>query len=221
MGLSLPPNILKRTLRLILVASLLALSDVSVAGVLVSPGVHWKSFSFRPKDAEATPNYYGYGGSLRFGYSLAQVFDLTLFGSYTPAQLESASSPTEPDALHRFVGVALGLRIASSVFIEGRVGRLDYSLMQHKHPDEISGHWAGVGSGASIGGIIVAGKSHFWQVTLDADVGTKMQKVDATADDKQVRNVDAMSLSLAYVFNHFYNSSVDNSSIGAFLLNSF
>lgn len=184
-------------------------------GVLISPGVHSKAFSFRPNGDEATPNYFGYGGSLRLGYSVAQVLDLALFYSYTPGRTDSAWNPANGDALHRFGGIALGLRIAKSVFVEGRVGRLDYSLLTHSNPNEIGGHYTGLGAGGSVGGIIPVNASHFWQITLDADVGSKMHMLGETGED--TRSIDAVSLSLAYVFNHFFNSNIDNSSVGAFL----
>ena len=90
-------------------------NQLALAGALVSPGVHWKSFSFRPLEQEPTPNYFGYGGSLRLGYSWAQVLDMALFGSYTPSQLNGADDPMAASAVHRFAGVALGVRIKQSI----------------------------------------------------------------------------------------------------------
>ena len=191
------------------------------AGALVSPSVRWGAYAFRPVDQESTPNYFGVGGGLRVGYSIGQTVDLSLFYDYMPGKLEHSATPFEHTSALSFGGFELGLRILESLFLAGRVGRMDFHLFERTDPNEVGGHWAGLGAGGSVGGIVKVGASRFWQVSLDANSGTSLNDVDESAlgssGERKVRQMDNFCLSVAYVFNHFYNSSVDNSSVGSFL----
>ncbi len=167
------------------------------AGVLLSPAARWQSIAFRPIDAETTPNYYGYGGSITAGYSFGQDFDLAGYFAYTPATREEAQFGKE-DALLMSYGIELALRFNNSVYFALRGGEATYRLLGPALEGEVAGRWAGPVFGVSLGAIQPFNKQNFLQASLDLAYAT-MARADADSDAD--RKLDAFSVTLAYVFN--------------------
>jgi len=171
------------------------------AGWLVTTALHWKTFSFAPVEEEATPNYYGYGGQLNFGYSFNQVFDLAVFGNYTPGQLKNPEIGQEDASLMGYGG-ELGLRLFKAIYFAGRGGSYKYNLIHQHKDEEVDGRWQGTGGELAIGAIFSMHKSKtsYWQVSLDYG-----KFIMQNADDPETgaRKIDAISVNFGYVFNSF------------------
>ena len=182
-------------------ALLCSWTAVAEAGALVSPSVRWGAYAFRPLEQESTPNYFGVGGGIRAGYSIGQTVDFALFYDYIPGKLEHSGTPIEHTSALSFGGFEVGFRILESLFLAGRVGRMDFHLFDRTDPNEIGGHWAGLGAGGSVGGIVKIDRSKFWQVSLDANSGTSLNDVDdgasGSSGERQIRQIDNFCLSVA------------------------
>lgn len=187
-------------------------ASVAEAGILVSTAIKWTSFSARPVSTEATPNYYGYGGELTLGYSVGQVFDIAGFGSYTPGQRKNPEFGVDDATLVTYGGV-LGLRFASSVYLGIKGGTSAYSIQKVTDENDIDHRHEGLGGGISIGAISAASKQSFFQTTFDL-----MHHVLKSTDDSSVtRRFDAVSISVAYVFNEQTSAMVKNKIFKSFL----
>lgn len=189
-------------------------TNVAQAGWLAVVGTHWKTFSFEPKDDEKTPNYYGFGARLGLGYSFNQVFDVDLWGEYTPGRLKSAEIGIEDSVLGGYGG-ELAFRIQKTIFIGLRGGGFFYNLVSQKDENEIDGRWAGVGGILSIGASFANSKESFWQVTLDSSY-ISLSAEESTEGEEEDRVINAFSVSLAYAFNQ-YRTSRPSGFFGNFL----
>ncbi len=169
----------------------------ALGGVLLIPAVRWQSYAFRPLAAEATPNYYGYGAGLTFGYSFNQVVDTAIFTSYSPGTLKQAKF-LEEDAVLISYGGEVALRLFQTVYVAVRAGEFTYRLLTPTRADEVQGRWRGPGVGFSLGAQRLFAKHSGFQASVDVTYAT-MSRADAAADEK--RKIDAFSLTLAYVFN--------------------
>ena len=189
-------------LRLLFVTlGMLSFSLVCQAGVLFSIGPNWNNFVFEPEAKEDTPNYYGYGGRIAWGYSVAQVFDLGLYTHYTPGQLKEASV-MDADASLLDYGAELGVRIFDLLYIGTRAGVWKYQLFKSKEDGEIAGKWMGLGGSASVGMIMPISKRASWQTSLDLGQAT-MRKVNNTATDTSTGNkkLSRISITVGFVYN--------------------
>jgi hypothetical protein len=206
-----------RCLNLILAAVVLSSASFAEAGFLLAPGAKWATFSARPEGAEATPNYYGYGGELTLGYSAHQVFDIAVFGSYIPGRRKSPEFGADDVSLVTWGGV-LGFRFASSVYLGFKGGQSAYSVQKITDETEISGRYEGLGGGVSIGAISALSKQTFLQTTFDImhHVLTSTGEV-ADGESAPKRRFDAVSISVAYVYNGYSSSFVQNKIFKSFL----
>lgn len=180
-------------------------SSVLEAGPYATLGPNWNNFVFEPLEEEETPNYYGYGGRLSFGYSVRQVWDLGLYGHYSPGRLESAAM-SQADALLYHVGAETALRIGKAVYIGVRGGPASYSLQNKVLATEVDGDWAGVMGQGSLGLLLPTSKSTAWQASLD------IGQASMTASDgssTKARTLSHISLTLAFVYNGYLSSGVD------------
>lgn len=186
------------------------------AGVFLTLGPNWNNFVFEPEAKESTPNYFGYGGRISWGYSIGQVLDLGVYSQYAPGKLKVASA-LDGDAALLDYGGELGIRILNLLFIGGRGGVWRYQLYKKTMDDEISGKWMGLGGAASMGMIMPVTKRSAWQVSLDVGQAN-MRKIDNTPEDfgTNFRKLSKVSITLAFVYN-----DDDSTSVTANLLNSF
>lgn len=198
----------------------LALSALSAgqarAGVLVSAAAKWGSFAARPLDSEPTPNYYGLGLGMNFGYSFSQVFDVTFFSHYLPAHLEASKLGAE--GAHMFsYGGEIGLRFSQSVFLAIRAGSGRYKLIQEQQSDdleEVAGSWQGPAGGFSVGAVHPLDKENFFQTSLDVLHAITVDN-DNLVDGK--RRFDLFTISVSYVFIGYKSRLMDNSIFSDFI----
>jgi len=170
----------------------------AAAGFLWQMGGTWESLSLRPVAEEPTPNYYGYGVQMVYGYSFWGVWDLGLTMAYAPLQQESAGLGQEDLQWISYGGV-MGLRFGQAVYIGLKGLVQQYDLIRQKSDDEVDGSWRGNGAQLSLGGFWPMGtrKGHLLQVNLDLGMAT-LNRQDA-ADRKRV--VDTFGVSFHYVFS--------------------
>lgn len=184
---------------LLLLAALFSLE--SFAGPLASVSLSWNSFSFAPKEEEATPNYYAYGPGLKLGYSFGQVFDVVAYGSYLPAKRRRAAFGKEDVNLFGYGG-ELAFRFDKAVYFNVHGGPYKYQLIHRTRDDELSGEWAGIGGGLGLGAIFPVNKSNFWQVSLEfTHIGVTLKDEIEAYETNEKRTMDVFTVALAYVFN--------------------
>ncbi len=189
-------------------------STQAIAGFLVSPSASWTNFSFRPLDDEPTPNYYGYGGKLVFGYSHRQKLDLGLSVQYTPATLAAAKF-LKGDATLTAYQLEIGTRISESVYIGLHGGKIYYSLRKEQEENEVPGSYKGNTAGFELGAMFRIDKARFWQISVDIAYVDMEGGEDKLNPKKRI--LDIFCLRLAYVYNHYQNSSIEGSAIGKFM----
>jgi hypothetical protein len=193
----------------------LAFAGTAEAGWYVTPAVKWSSFAARPEGNEPTPNYYGYGGALSFGYSAKQVFDLGAYGQYLPGTRREAD-PSDVQASLVSYGGELGLRIAESVYLGFRGGASTYHMMKPDptRADELTGTWSGSSGGMALGAVSKVSKNSFFQTSVEF-----MQHVVANAKDSDLgkRRFDSFALSVQYVFNSEKSYLIENTMFKNFL----
>lgn len=185
------------------------------AGFLIAPGVKWGSFSARPEGTEATPNYQGIGGELTVGYSVNQVFDLAVFGSYIPGSRKTPEFGVDDVSLIN-AGASIGLRFASSVYLGIKGGHSAYAVQNARDENEINTRHEGIGYGVSIGAIGELSKENFLQTTFDLTHHV-LTSTDDTPGVVAKRRFDGVSITVAYVFNGHSNSTVKNGIFKSFL----
>lgn len=178
--------------------------DAARAGWLVVPGMYWQTYSVRPLAAEQTPNYTGYGARLTLGYSVNQVLDFGLFGAGGSGARDSGGLPGESQL--GWYGGELGLRLAEAVYFGLRGGQAVYNLDSAEFEGEPLGQWLGVGGGVSLGAILKMSRRTAWQVTFDLSHA----ELAAPTPAGEPRHLDAVSLTIGYVFNGFHNSRIEN-----------
>lgn len=205
----------------------------ATAGVLASASARWNSFSFAALEDEVTPNYYGYGIGLNFGYSLAQILDIGAYGTYTPGRFKNAELFRE-DAQLMGYGAEVGLRIAKAVYFGVHGGSYQYNLVHQRTDDEVLGSWGGTGVGVMLGAFFPINKSKYWQVGLDfarinvtpqndlakAYVDTSSSNEDeaaAPADTSKTRQIDSIAVNLTYLLNGYVNSRESGGLFDSFL----
>ena len=190
-------------------------------GVLVEFGPTWNNFVFEPVAKEDTPNYYGYGATGAFGYSIGQVWDVNFFAGYSPGRLNSASA-SQPDASLTRYGVGTGFRILGVLFVGGRGGFWDYKLSRKALETEMDGSWSGLGGEASIGLLLPVGKLTSWQLTLDGGQAT-VSKMNKRAEDTNVTNrkLSHVSVSLSFVYNGASLASGEDALLNSFVKSMF
>lgn len=191
------------------------MSIPAFAGVLLSIGPNWNNFVFEPEKDEKTPNYYGYGGRMSFGYSVARVWDLALYGHYSPGKLNAAAG-TEEDARFYHMGFETGLRIAKAIYLGVRGGPALYRLVQQNEATEIPGQWTGTTGQVSLGILLPVNKASSWQASLD--IGQTNLKPSDDAGSKP-RTLSQISLTLAFVYNGYESTAVDTAIFNNWLKN--
>lgn len=194
-----------------IILAFLASTPVS-AGVLAQGALKWQTLALRPLTDEPTPNYYGYGGELQFGYSFARKFDLALYTSYTPMRLKSATFGAS-DLITFDYGITTGFRIAQTVYVGVRGGWMHYDLNKKVKEEEIDGTWRGFCGFFELG--------TYWPVTKPASLQLglllghgSMERVDAT--DKK-RFIDTFGVTMTYVYNKVDSVKFGNSFISDFV----
>lgn len=196
--------------------AVLSLSAASArAGILLSLGPNWNNFVFEPLEKEETPNYYGYGARASFGYSIQRVWDLALYGHYSPGKISVASALKE-DARFYHMGAETGLRIAKAVYIGVRGGPALYRLLKQNEDSEIPGQWTGYNIQGSLGLILPTSKAAGWQTSLDLGQATLRPSDDSSA---KPRTLSQVSLTLAFVYNGYQTSSVDTAILNNWIKN--
>jgi hypothetical protein len=191
-------------------------SETSFAGLLFTIGPNWNNFVFEAEKNEDTPNYYGYGARMSWGYSVAKVADFGIYAQYTPGRLNSATPP-RTDAVVMDYGAELGLRVLNVFYLGARGGMWKYQLYRAYEDAEVRGSWMGLGGTASLGMIMPISKRSAWQTTFDVGQAV-MQKLNVTpADaDSNYRKLSRVGVTLSLVYN-----DDDITSVGSSLLKSF
>jgi hypothetical protein len=208
-----------RRLALILSAYFLGLlgwADSCRAGYLFTLGPNWNNFVFEAEQNEDTPNYYGFGGRVSWGFSVAQVADFALYAQYTPGRLSSATPP-RTDAVVMDYGAEFGVRLLDVLYLGLRGGMWKYQLFKSYEEREIDGAWLGLGGSASLGMIMPVSKRMAWQTSLDIGQAV-LQRLQGAPDDAgtNYRKLSRVGVTLSLVYNDDDVSSVADS-----LLNSF
>ena len=188
------------------------------AGVMMGAGPYWQSYTFKPLEREATPNYRGYGFGGNFGYSIDQVVDCDFFAGYTPSRPGAASLAKETARLYQY-GAGFALRLDEAVYIGVHGGRYNYRLI-HASPGvtgEIAGEWQGVGGMISLGAFMLRRKEQMSQVTFDLG-SAALKPLHPLADGtKPARHIDTFSISIKIIFNRFENHSFSSLFSSGFL----
>ena len=184
------------------------------AGTLISAEARWNAFSFHTVESEPTPNYYGWGPRLKGGYSLYQVLDLALWGSYTPGGYGKAKFGDRDAYLYGYGG-EIALRMAGAIFFALKGGQYSYYLLNLHNDDAVSGKWAGLGVGVSLGAFFAVSESQYWQVTLDWDRIFPEKHDKGIESNKRV--MDSFAVGLAFVFNHYDGFKLHNTLLESFL----
>jgi len=185
----------------LLLLNIIIQSSAVSAGPLVSLGVHWNNFAFEPLDeGDPVANFYGAGGELNLGYTMARIFSLSTWGSYTPSSMKNVEVGRE-DAVLWAYGGKLGFNIWKSVFFNLHAGQYTYGLIFNERPTELDGRWAGPGGGLAMGGIFPGkNKAGFWTLGVEFTRSLmKKMKVEDESDDS-TRKLDVFAVSLSYVF---------------------
>lgn len=196
--------------RAYLVLIFISLSIDGYAGVMGQLALHGKAHSFRPLEAEETPNYYSVGPYGSFGYSFGKIWDLALFASYSPSKLKKPEVGIE-DAQFVYYGLETGFRLARSIFFGIQGGLFDYNLIRSREGPEIDGDWSGLGGAFVLGGLVKASRRASIQVTLNIGTAT-IEEVDA--EEVQQRRIDWIGVSVGYVY-----IGLDSLSFGNVFLN--
>lgn len=182
----------------------LGLAATSASGALyLNGGPSWNNFVFEAEDQEETANYYGYGARISFGYSLANVWDLGLYGHYTPGRLNAAELNRE-DARLWHIGFETAARLAKVLYIGVRGGPSLYRLSQVNSSTEVPGQWTGTMVQGSLGMLLPVTKVSNWLLSMDMGQA-QVSKSDATGDDAKVRKISEISLSLSFVYNGLFS----------------
>lgn len=188
----------------------LGLAAPARAGWYLAPEARWGVFAARPEAGENTPNYYGYGGTLSFGYSPRQMVDIGAYGSYLPGALKHAEIGKDDATLVSYGG-ELGFRIADAVYLGFRGGPDKYRLNQPSDDPErpeLAGKWTGVCGGLSLGAVMRASKQFIVQTTLDV-----MHHVVKQEDEPELgkRRFDEFSVGLTFMLNSHKAYLIENS----------
>lgn len=181
------------------------------AGFLFTIGPNWNNFVFEAERNEDTPNYYGYGGRMSWGYSVGQVADFGLYTQYSPGRLNSAMPPRTDAALMDY-GAEVGFRLANVLYVGARGGMWKYQLFKAFQDNEIRGAWLGLGGTISVGMLMPISKRTSWQTSLDMGQGVLQQLKGATsATTTRYRKLSRVGVTLAFVYNDDGVSSVAES----------
>lgn len=181
-------------------------SNKAFGGIMANIGLQMKTHAFAPVAEENTPNYYGIGPYLAFGYSLGKVWDFALFASYTPSQLETPAVGAN-DAQFSFYGLETGFRMGEAVFLGLEAGQVTYHLISQKQEDEILGKWQGYGGEVILGGLAKVSRNSGFQITLSLG-SANMEEVKALEPVK--RRVDWVGLTVSYVYIGLDSLRIDN-----------
>jgi hypothetical protein len=181
---------------------LLSLAAPIEAGTLFSPQVNYTSMSFRPLNAEDTPNYLAYGLGISGGYSAAQVLDLAVQGFYYPSKAGSPK-PFEEDVSLYSVGGEIALRVAKTFYIGIRGGNYTYHFLRGNHDDQVLGRWIGPGGGIAVGGIVPQRNKGDRSIQLSLEMETSvLNRVDHDKPaDSPTRKLDLIKFCISYVYN--------------------
>ncbi len=205
-----------RALHYFLITILFLCSETSFAGFLFTLGPNWNNFVFEAERDEDTPNYYGYGARMSWGYSAAQVADFGIYTQYTPGRLNSATPP-RTDAVVMDYGAELGFRLFHMFYFGARGGMWKYQLFRAYEDSEIRGSWMGLGGTASLGMIMPISKRTAWQTSLDLGQAV-MQKLNSSPADTNTkyRKLTRLGVTLSFVYNEDDISSVADSLLKSF-----
>ena len=137
-------------------------------GVLISPGLTGGQFVFRAKTNEPTQNFYGFGPTLKIGYSHRKVLDFSLGGTYLPGK-RSSFSILSPHARTAYGGAFIGGRFWQAVYITLTGGYRTYELLDDVRSEaDVPGKWAGAAGGGAIGLIVPIDKENIWVIQVEA-----------------------------------------------------
>lgn len=167
------------------------------AGWMLTGGLEYQTFAFRPLADEATPNYHGYGLELGGGYSLGRILDAQLYARYAPSRLESAKFNADEAALTSYGGI-LGVRIAETVYIGFGGGPHIYELKSQTRAEEVPGTWQGMGGFVTIGAFTKLDRQTFTQLAVRFGTST-LERSDESAVSK--RKVDTFAVTMTYLWN--------------------
>ena len=199
------------------ICTLCSYAPDAISGVLISQGINWNNFVFEPETNEKTPNYYGYGGRISVGYSVAQIWDLALYGQYAPGRLNAAELLKEDARVYSY-GAETAFRIADAVYVGGRGGIAGYGLSHRNLPEEVSGRWEGVGGNVSLGLIMPVSRVNMWQASIDfGQVSVKPVENPSAA----TRRISTISVTLAFVYNNLQTTRFDDAIYNNLLKNIF
>ena len=101
---------------------------------MISPAMNWANYAIRPLGDADTTNYFGYGASVTGGYSIKNVFDLSIQGQYIPGSRGSAQFLQEQTRVY-FVCIQPAFRLYETIFLAMRGGLADYQLLDKQNAD--------------------------------------------------------------------------------------
>ncbi|MBF0441653.1 MAG: hypothetical protein HQK54_07085 [Oligoflexales bacterium] len=171
-------------------------STEASAGLLAGIGGRWQNFSLRPRDTEATPNYYGYGVDVDLGYSFSHLFDISIYGDYVPAQRNTATLGKEMVQFREYGG-KFGFRIGGNIYVALRGGVFVYRLLFRSNDQEQDGEWMGNGGALSIGAFQRRQREHFLHIAFDLG-SANLSRYDEVDEKKRI--IDIVGVSLKYTF---------------------
>jgi hypothetical protein len=159
-----------------------------------------QSASFRPLQGEPTPNYRGAGFQINGGYSFGDVFDIELYGSYSPLKPGSMGLFVEKVRYLEYGG-GMGTRLAKSVYLGVHFGGCTYKLMEAAaSSEELEGEWQGVVGQLSLGAFHQLSPTRRIQMTFDVGSATLSPDNSEAGAGRGERKFDNISLSVSYQF---------------------
>ena len=168
---------------------------VIFAEQLGTVGVYWQNLTFQAEEEEDTPNFFGYGLRLEYGYELGDTFELKLFASHNMSQKNSAKF-FDGDVEISNGGVNLGFRLVKSVYLGVDFGYKQFDSPSHHIHNETVGLWKGTGAAFHLGG--------YWKIRgyKTAQVSLQISSYNLANDDgleAVERKVDTVSLNMTYL----------------------
>jgi hypothetical protein len=201
---------------LVLLCGVFLCSGRGVAGFLLTAGPSWNNYVFEAESSEDTPNYYGYGGRVGWGYSVAQIVDIGLYAQYIPGRLNTAIPPRTDTVLMDY-GAEVGVRFMQALYLGIRGGIWKYQLFRAYRDDEVRGSWLGLGATGALGLIWPVNKKVSWQTNFEFGRAVLQgPKVDPESSVGRQKKMSRIGVSVSFVYN-----DDDVLSLGRSLYNSF
>lgn len=198
---------------------LMLFSSPAEAGGLFQVGPVWRFYSLLPTEAEATPNYEGYGLDLAGGYSIKGAVDLALLAQYTPGRLGRASL-TREDSSFFLLGGMLGVTFLRLGYLGVYGGQGFYNGIRHSgHDDLVKGIFNGPAAGLTVGATWGKSKSRGGplvrlQVFAERAWMRGRQSTDAEVEK---RTLAAFGVGLLWVFKNAKDTAWENSVMSGFI----